>query len=158
MVKSDRHRKIIELVKNEIIETQEDLTARLKQNGFDVTQATVSRDIKALKLIKVAYNDEKNARSGYKYAIHGVGDGNQELDVKFRNLLRDVIVSADFAGNLAVFKTYAGMANAAAAAIDATHNSSIVGSVAGDDTVLCVLRTEKKADEFVELIRRSIGE
>ena len=158
MIKSDRHRKIIELVKSEIIETQEELTSRLKQNGFDVTQATVSRDIKALKLIKVAYADEKGTRSGYKYAIHGAGQDNKELDTKFRNLLRDVIVHADFAGNLAVFKTYSGMANAAAAAIDATHDSSIVGSVAGDDTVLCVLRTEKKAEEFVELIRRSMEE
>ncbi len=158
MIKSDRHRKIIELVKSEIIETQEELTSRLAQNGFDVTQATVSRDIKALKLIKVAYTDAASGRSGYKYAVHGSADDKHELDTKFRNLLKDVIVSADYAGNLAVFKTYSGMANAAAAAIDATHDASIVGSVAGDDTVLCVLRDEKKAREFVELIRASIEE
>lgn len=156
MIKSDRHSKIIELVKKENIETQEELTARLKENGFDVTQATVSRDIKALKLIKVASTDESGTKYGYKYAVHDAGDVKEELDAKFRNLLKDVVVSVDYAGNLAVFKTYSGMANAAAAAIDTTHNSSIVGSVAGDDTVLCVLRSEKKAEEFAELIKKSL--
>lgn len=148
MIKSERHTKIIDLVKNETIETQEELTRRLRESGFDVTQATVSRDIKALKLIKVAGGEH-----GYKYALSGIGEENRELDGKFRNLLKDVIVHADYAGNLAVFKTYSGMANAAAAAIDAMHNESIVGSVAGDDTVLCVLRTERKAEEFAERIK-----
>jgi len=153
MIKSDRHRKIIELVKSEIIETQEELTSRLKQNGFDVTQATVSRDIKALKLIKVAYADEKGARSGYKYAIHGAGQDNKELDTKFRNLLRDVIVHADFAGNLAVFKTYSGMANAAAAAIDAMQSELLLGSIAGDDTIFIVAVSNQAATQFINILK-----
>ena len=72
-------------------------------------------------------------------------------------MLKDIIVKADYAGNLAVFKTYSGMANAAAAAIDAMHDSSIVGSVAGDDTVICVLRTEDAAKEFSDLIGQTIS-
>ncbi len=158
MPKSDRHSKIIELINTYSIETQEELTEHLKNSGFEVTQATVSRDIKALKLVKVSSVDESGARVGYKYAQNSRTDSSGELTEKFRNLLKDVIVSADYAGNLAVFKTYAGMANAAAAAIDAMHNSSIVGSVAGDDTVLCVLRNEEKASEFSELIAKTITE
>ena len=158
MPKSDRHTKIIELINTYSIETQEELTERLKAAGFEVTQATVSRDIKALKLVKVSSVDEAGTRVGYKYAQSNRNESSGELTEKFRNILKDVIVSADYAGNLAVFKTYAGMANAAAAAIDAMHNTSIVGSVAGDDTVLCVLRTEEKAAEFSELIEKTIKE
>lgn len=158
MPKSDRHAKIIELINTHAIETQEDLTEHLKKSGFEVTQATVSRDIKALKLVKVSAVDESGSRIGYKYAQNNRAEYSGELNEKFKNLLKDVILSADHAGNLAVFKTYAGMANAAAAAIDAMHNSSIVGSVAGDDTVLCVLRTEEKASEFSDLIGKTISE
>ncbi len=155
-MKSERHSKIIELIKNNNIETQEELTDMLKSCGFDVTQATVSRDIKSLKLIKVAI-DAGGAKSGYKYALHTTSTKDSVLDNKFRSILKDVVVNADYAGNLAVFKTYPGMANAAAAALDATHDSSIVGSVAGDDTVLCVLRSEKAAGEFVELIKNTLN-
>lgn len=154
-MKTNRHSKIIELIKNEIIETQEDLTRRLCECGYDVTQATVSRDIKALKLIKVATGKDGEGGSRYRYAKHQTSDG-EVMSEKFKNLLRDVVVNADSAGNLAVIKTYSGMANAAAAAIDTTHNESIVGSVAGDDTVLIVLRTESKAKEFVDIIKKSI--
>ncbi len=157
MTKAERHNKIIELVKNNHIETQEDLTRLLCECGFEVTQATVSRDIKALKLVKVAATDENGARIGYKYSQGSQQVIANELTEKFRNLLKDIIVKADYAGNLAVFKTYSGMANAAAAAIDAMHDSSIVGSVAGDDTVICVLRTEEAAKEFSDLIGQTIS-
>ncbi len=154
-MRTDRHSKIIELIKNEIIETQEELTERLRESGYDVTQATVSRDIKALNLIKVSTGKDSEGGSRYRYALHRNSDG-EGMSEKFKNLLRDVVVNADSAGNLAVIKTYSGMANAAAAAIDTMHDKSIVGSVAGDDTVLIVLRTEKKAQEFVEIIKKSI--
>ena len=157
MTKAERHNKIIELVKTNHVETQEELTHLLCECGFDVTQATVSRDIKALKLVKVAATDENGARIGYKYAKSSHQVIANELTEKFRNLLKDVVVGADYAGNLAVFKTYSGMANAAAAAIDAMHDSSIVGSVAGDDTVICVLRTEEAAKEFSFLIGQTIS-
>lgn len=160
MTKSERHNKILELVKNESIETQEELTDRLRANGFEVTQATVSRDIKALKLVKVPLHSTDTSgeglHSGYKYAQGSHSDIGVEQTEKYRNLLKDVIVKADFAGNLAVFRTYSGMANAAAAAIDAMHDARIVGSVAGDDTVICVLRSEEKAKEFTELIEDTI--
>lgn len=154
-MKTNRHSKIIELIKNEIIETQEDLTRRLCECGYDVTQATVSRDIKALKLIKVATGKDNDGGSRYRYALHQTS-GGQVMSEKFKNLLRDVIVNAEYACNLAVIKTYAGMANAAAAAIDTMHNESIIGSVAGDDTVLIVLRNEQKAKDFIEIIKKSI--
>lgn len=157
MTKAERHNKILEIVKNNHVETQEELTQYLCQCGFEVTQATVSRDIKALKLVKVAATDENGARIGYKYAQGSQQGIANELTEKFRNLLKDIIVKADYAGNLAVFKTYSGMANAAAAAIDAMHDTSIVGSVAGDDTVLCVLRTEDAAKEFSDLIGQTIS-
>ena len=154
-MKTNRHSKIIELIKNEIIETQEDLTRRLCECGYDVTQATVSRDIKALKLIKVATGKDNDGGSRSRYALYQTS-GGQVMSEKFKNLLRDVIVNAEYACNLAVIKTYAGMANAAAAAIDTMHNESIIGSVAGDDTVLIVLRNEQKAKDFIEIIKKSI--
>ncbi len=157
MTKFERHSKIIELIKTQNIETQEELTEQLRNCGFEVTQATVSRDIKALKIIKVAASDENGARIGYKYAQSNQQKPTGELTDKFRNLLNDVVVKADYAGNLAVIKTYSGMANAAAAAIDTMHDASIVGSVAGDDTVLCVLRTEEKAKNFANLIEQSLN-
>lgn len=158
MTRNERHIKITELIKERNIETQEELTDALRQCGFEVTQATVSRDIKALKLVKVAASNEKGVRIGYKYSQSVAGDAVPQLTQKFKNLLKDVVVSADCAGNLAVIKTYSGMANAAAAAIDAMHNNSIIGSVAGDDTVLCVLRTEDMAKEFALVIERSLEE
>lgn len=155
-MKNDRHTKILELIKQYDIETQEELTEMLCKHGYNVTQATVSRDIKALKLIKITSHKDDGGRTGYKYAVHASAETTPELTTKFHNLLKDIVVSADYAGNLAVIKTYSGMANAAAAAIDATHNESIVGSVAGDDTLLCVLRTEIAAKEFSELIKKSV--
>ncbi len=156
MSKAERHGKILELIKNEKIETQDELTNRLCECGIDVTQATVSRDIKELKLVKVADTDKNGARIGYKYVQSGRSELAEGLTEKFRSLLKDIVVSSDHAGNLAVFKTYSGMANAAAAAIDAMHYSSIVGSVAGDDTILCVLRSEQEAREFSELIEQTL--
>ena len=158
MTKSERHNKILELVKSENIRTQEELTERLRSCGLEVTQATVSRDIKALKLVKTASTDENGVRNGYKYSQSVSTEIAGELTEKFRNLLKDVVVNAEYAGNLAVFKTYSGMANAAAAAIDAMHYSSIIGSVAGDDTILCVLKSEEKARQFSELIGQTISE
>lgn len=156
VIKQNRHAKIAELIKERNIETQEELTSALKEAGFEVTQATVSRDIKAMKLVKVAAYDENGVRKGYKYSKNVHSDSVPELAEKYRNLLKDVVVKADYACNLAVIKTYSGMANAAAAAIDAIHNSGIVGSVAGDDTVLCVLKTEENAKEFIDVIEQSI--
>lgn len=158
MTRNERHVKITELIKSRNIETQEELTAALRECGFEVTQATVSRDIKALKLVKVAASDENGVRVGYKYAQGLSNEAVPELTEKFKNLLKDVVVRADHAGNLAVIKTYSGMANAAAAAIDAMHNDSIIGSVAGDDTVLCVLRTEEMAKDFALVIERSLAD
>ena len=133
---------------------------------FTSFKALISRDTVACvtsnphshkSFVKVAATDENGARIGYKYAQGSQQGIAGELTEKFRNLLKDIIVKADYAGNLAVFKTYSGMANAAAAAIDAMHDTSIVGSVAGDDTVLCVLRTEDAAKEFADLIGQTIG-
>ena len=157
-MKADRQSVILQLIEQYDIETQEELTNRLCALGFNVTQATVSRDIKALKLIKVTTGDEYN--SHYKYALHKVTPADKEqasIAGKYRTLLKDLVVNVDHACNIVVLKTYAGMANAAAAAIDATHNADILGSVAGDDTIFCVLRSDKGATAFAELIRESLG-
>ncbi len=151
-MKSERHEKILKIIKDNSVEKQEDLTELLRKAGFDVTQATVSRDIKELGLVKVAVGEKSKK---YKYAVNGIGtDGNDTVTEKFRKILHDVLINSDYAGNLAVFKTYSGMANAAAAAIDAIHYHDIVGTVAGDDTVLVILRNEQAAGEFVELLQK----
>lgn len=151
-MKSLRHEKILEIISKYDVETQEELTEHLKKEGFAVTQATVSRDIKALRLIKTSA--EKNGSDNkYKYAVNRSGEDTSGVpEAKFRTILGHAIVSTDYAGNLVVLKTYAGMAQASAAAIDSMNIDNILGTVAGDDTILIVMRTEGEAAEFVRMI------
>ena len=149
MIKSDRHRKIIELVKSEIIETQEELTSRLAQNGFDVTQATVSRDIRELKLTKVPTG---NGRQKYTILVHS----DHYLSDKYIRVLKDGYVSMDVAQNILVVKTVSGMAMAVAAAIDAIKLKEIVGCIAGDDTIMLVLHSEADAIKTMENIKEAM--
>ena len=153
-MKSLRHEKILEIISKYDVETQEELTDYLRNEGFAVTQATVSRDIKALKLIKISAETDEN-RNKYKYAVNKSGeDASGVPEAKFRSILGQAIVSTDFAGNLVVLKTYAGMAQASAAAIDSMNIENILGTVAGDDTILIVMRTENEASEFVRKIEK----
>ena len=133
-MKTARHAKIIELINRYNIETQEELAERLNQEGFNVTQATVSRDIREMKLMKVAENGEKQ-----KYVVFQNKDTWESE--KYIRVLRDGFLSMDMAQNILVIKTVSGMAMAVGAALDALHWNEIVGCIAGDDTVMCAMRS-----------------
>ena len=144
---SDRRTKILEIISNEIIQTQDELADRLNSEGFAVTQATVSRDIKQLNLIKVPSGDGRQ-----KYALHS--GARDAIDEKYVNVLRAGFRSMDMAQNILVIKTISGMAMAVAAAIDALDYPQIVGSIAGDDTVMCAVRTVEDTTKVMEQLRR----
>ena len=132
-MKTGRHSMILDIIERFDIETQEEIAEELKKNGFDVTQATVSRDIKELRLIKVLSDN-----GIYKYAtIDKAGSGTND---RFFRIFTESVVSMDYANNLIVIKTIDGSAQAAAAAIDALKWSDIIGCIAGDDTILVVIR------------------
>lgn len=134
-----RQNAILALVAENEIQTQEELSERLRALGYDVTQATVSRDIKELRLVKVK-ND--NGIVCYRAdAKSEVGDVEQRL----KSILKHSMVSVDYAQNDVVIKTLSGVAQAAAAAIDAMHWSEIIGTIAGDDTILMITRSEEAA-------------
>jgi transcriptional regulator of arginine metabolism len=148
-MKNKRQEKILEIISSECIETQEALSERLKEMGFDVTQATVSRDIRELALLKVASADGR-----YRYAAK---DGEEsKSSAKFISILRETVISVESANNLVVLKTYSGMANAAAAALDVLLSEDILGSIAGDDTIFAVAHTAPIAFSIVRKIRNLI--
>ncbi len=140
-MKYSRQEEIIGLISEYEIETQEELSEQLRERGYRATQATISRDIRELKLVKVAGSNGK-----YKYAMPYREESS--LSTKARNLLIDTVEKVDRAGNIAVVKTYAGMAQGVAAAIDSMGRTDIVGSVAGDDTIIIVMRTGDSAQSL----------
>ena len=149
-MKNQRHTQILRLISDYDIETQEDLAQMLVNNGFKITQATVSRDIKELQLVKVATRD-----GSYKYATVSNPEEASIDTAKFVYLMRETVVKVDLAKNIIVVKTHSGMAQAAAAAIDALDFPGIVGSVGGDDTIIVVARDDNMALKAVELIKGS---
>lgn len=136
-MKLDRHSKIIELIGRYEIETQEDLAQKLNESGFRVTQATVSRDIRELKLTKMTVDGRQ------RYVV--VQGHNSQMSDKYIGIFREGFVSMDIAQNILVIKTVAGMGMAAATALDALHWHEIVGCIAGDDTIFCAIRTGDEA-------------
>jgi transcriptional regulator of arginine metabolism len=128
------------------VETQEELTAYLEREGFAVTQATVSRDIRELKLTKIAMDSGRQ-----KYAV--IGESESDLTQKYVRVLREGFLSIDMAQNLVVVKTVSGMAGAVCAAVDAMKLDRVVGSIAGDDTLLIVIRTEEDARRVMNQLR-----
>lgn len=149
-MKNSRHTRILEIIGDYVIETQDDLIEKLRESGYPVTQATVSRDIKQLGLIKTA---TKNG--GYKYTV--ARNENSSNENKLKNIMRETVVNAQDAQNIIVVKTFAGMANAAAAALDALAGEAVIGSIAGDDTIFIVVRNAEDATEFTNFIREIIG-
>ena len=133
-MKTVRQQRILELIQMHDIEKQEELVQMLCEDGFDVTQATVSRDISQLRLKKVS---GKNGKLVYKAAE----SKHQQAESKYLRILKESYVSMDMAMNILVIKTVSGMAMAAAAALDACHFREIVGCIAGDDTIMCAVRT-----------------
>ena len=142
-MKSSRQSKIVELIRKYDIETQEELADFLTQAGFAVTQATISRDIRELKLTKVPTEDGRQ-----KYGI--LQSQTTGLNEKFVRVLRDAFLSMEKAQNILVIKTVSGMAMAVAAALDSLSVEGIVGSIAGDDTIMCAIRTEQETDKVME--------
>ena len=132
-MKLERHSKIVELIGRYEIETQEELSEYLHKEGYNVTQATVSRDIRELKLSKIQTDSGRQ-----KYAVF---HPQTTFNDKYIRILQDSFLSMDMAQNILVLKTVAGMAMALAAALDALHFPEVVGCIAGDDTVMCAVRT-----------------
>lgn len=148
-MKYNRHAKILEIIDNNVIETQEELADKLKEQGFDVTQATVSRDIKDLRLIKVLSSEGR-----YKYATFSQTEN--QVSNRLTTILTEAYVSSDYANNIVVVKTLSGMAQAAGSAIDSLKWQEILGTIAGDDTLIMVCRAEKIAEEIVNKFNKMI--
>ena len=141
-MKNIRQTAILSIIEQNDIETQEELASRLRQMGIDVTQATVSRDIKELRLLKVL-----SASGGYKYATadkaeHGLSD-------RFVRMFKDSVLSINYANNIIVIKTLSGSANVAAEAIDSMRLPQILGTMAGDNTILVIVPNEEEAAQTV---------
>ena len=148
-MKVNRHVKIVELVNKYDIETQEELADRLREEGFQITQATVSRDIRDLKLTKVPTDDGHQ-----KYVVLKATEN--ALRDKYIRILKDGFVSMDMAMNILVIKTVSGMAMAVGAAIDEMKWHEIVGCIAGDDTIMCAIRTMEDTAVVMEKIRKIV--
>ena len=145
-MKVARHEKIKELIQQYDIDTQEELASRLNEAGFKVTQATVSRDIRALKMMKVSGKDGKS-----RYVI--LQELPTELGEKYTRVLHDAHLPIDQGQNILVIRTVPGMAMGVAAALDALNWEEILGSIAGDDTVMCVARTLEEASSVAERLK-----
>jgi transcriptional regulator of arginine metabolism len=148
-MKTKRQSKILELIQKHEIETQEELLAYLEKEGYAATQATVSRDIRELKLTKVAMNNGKQ-----KYIV--LNEAREQMTEKFVRVLREGYLSMDMAQNILVIKTVSGMASAVCASIDAMQIPGIVGSIAGDDTIMCAVRTTEETTEIMAHLQKII--
>ena len=148
-MKRNRLGKIVELIENYDIETQDELADRLKEAGFHVTQATISRDIRELQLSKVPVGDGKQ-----KYVV--LKQDDRQLGDKYIRVLKDGFVSMDMAQNILVIKTVSGMAMAVAAAVDAMKLKEIVGSIAGDDTIMMAVRTVEDTKAVMDKISKML--
>ena len=145
-MKNARQTAILSIIEQNDIETQEELAGKLKEMGIAVTQATVSRDIKELRLLKVL-----SGSGGYKYAT--ADKAEHGLSERFVRMFKDSVLSINFAGNIVVIKTLAGSANVAAEAIDSMHLPEILGTMAGDNTILAVVQNEEEAAKTVNRFR-----
>ena len=148
-MKLERHSKIVELIGKYEIETQEELAEKLTQAGFNVTQATVSRDIRELKLTKIP---GENGRQRYMVLESPRGTSAS----KYIRILKDGFVSMDMAQNILVIKTVSGMAMAVAAALDAIKFREVVGCIAGDDTIMCAVRSVDDTIIVMEKIKKMV--
>lgn len=145
-MKSDRQKKILDLIAVHDINTQEELIDRLRAAGFSVTQATISRDIRELKLVKTM-----TSGGFYKYTQ---ANAYESAAPKFNSAVAEAVISVDYSGNIVVIHTYPGMAQPVASCVDAISHDEILGCVGGDDTVMVVIRAESSAANICERIRR----
>lgn len=149
-MKNDRQNQLLQIIAEENIETQEQLLERLEARGIKSTQATISRDIKQLHLVK-----EPAGQGRYRYAVSAHRTKLNFAD-RLRTIFRESLLSADYANNIAVVKTMPGLAQGAASALDSMHINDMVGSLAGDDTVIIVMRDEDSARDFCEEIKEML--
>jgi len=146
-LKRKRQEAIVNLINNNSIETQEELLSLLEEQGFNTTQATVSRDIRELNVTKITYDGNK-----HKYVIGKISDNAGAKS--YKHLLGNCILSMDYAENIVVVKTVAGMAMAVAAAIDGLSIDDLVGSIAGDDTIFLAIRHSNLAEKVIGDIKK----
>lgn len=151
-MKSARHNQILNLVSNYEIETQEELCDRLKKSGFNVTQATVSRDIRELKLTKMIGPGGRQIYTRYRHDVKSEDESRRHI-----RILRDAVKVVDTAENILVIRTNIGMGSAVGAAIDSMLLDGMVGCIAGDDTIMCVMKSGEKANAAMVLINRLLG-
>ena len=148
-MKKKRQEAMLEIIDKYELSTQDELLQKLRDFGFEATQATVSRDINELRLVKTMGNNGQ-----YKYAV--TRTESDELISKFRSIFVQSVVSADYAGNTIVIRCYTGMAQAACAAFDSMQWDGLVGTLAGDDTIFALCRTEGYASQMKDAIKRLI--
>ena len=147
-MKSQRQAKILEIISNKNIETQEQLLAELQAEGFRGTQATISRDIKELRIVK-----ELTSLGAYRYTI-SASDIGSSFTARLNTIFRECVISFDYAQNIIVVRTLPGLASAAGSAIDAMNLNTIVGTLAGEDTFVCITRSTESAIELVEELKK----
>ena len=148
-MKYKRQSKILEIINAFDIYTQDELADKLGRSGFAATQATISRDIKELKLLKIPASNGQ-----YKYASNSYEE--EKADAKFFNILNETVTNIQTAKNLVIVKTYSGMANAAAAAIDMVNFPEVIGSIAGDDTIFLAFAGDENAEAVAQKLSKMI--
>ena len=148
-MKTARHAKILELIEIHNIETQDDLAQKLCEEGFVVTQATVSRDIREMKLTKIS--TDKNRQ---KYAV--ITGNDTEITERLTRVFKEAVMKMDYTQNILVIKTLEGMGMAVGVALDNMQNPEILGTIAGEDTVFCVIRNQSQAAVIIEKLYRII--
>ena len=149
-MKNSRQKKIMELIAEKNIETQEQLLQELTEAGFKCTQATISRDIKELRIVK-----SLDGFGSYRYSVPKKGE-REKFDNRFRVIFRECVTHMDYAQNLVVVKTMPGLAAAAGANIDSLHRASVLGTLAGDDTALVIMRDADSARELCTELRKML--
>lgn len=150
-MKTRRHAKILEIINSRSVETQEELQQLLREAGYQVTQATVSRDIKELRLIKTP-----DAAGGYHYGI--ANSGAEHISSRFHSIFSDSVLDVQYAQNIVVVHCLTGMAQAACAAMDSLHWKQVIGTLAGDDTFICVATSEQDAEDLVLELKKMLSD
>ena len=144
-MKSKRHQTILELIEKHPIDRQEDLLAHLRAAGFDVTQATVSRDIRELRLVKTA------VAGGYRYLAPGSATGKAaHPQNRFETIFKEALIKVDYAGHMVLVRCFSGMANAACEVFDSQQWENVVGTLSGDDTFFILMRSEQAAHDICQ--------
>lgn len=151
-MKNARHAKILELIEQQSIDKQEELLVQLRNNGFNVTQATVSRDIRELHLVKTATGD-----GGFRYVSSFERNKPRHQPNRFENIFRESVLKTDYAGNFVMVRCFTGMANAACEVFDSMVWKDVVGTLSGDDTFLVLTRSEESARGLSEQLQQYIS-